>query len=138
RDTFLPSAIQRYHQLFMPSLQLVNALLATLSAKHATASNQVLPLVPPSELASTHSGFGAINSAILSLSTKCLAGGPWMEQIKAQTDAEIVDANTLASGFGPETKFEANVRRTEKTLRKALVAYAGATSDFTGSYNIVI
>ncbi|ESK89924.1 nucleoporin [Moniliophthora roreri MCA 2997] len=171
RDTFLPSAVQRYHQLFMPSLQLVNALLATLSAKHATASNQVLdflsrhsativillknetddpslalleevnlivslcaqvlPLVTPSELVSTHSGFGAINSAILSLSTKCLAGGPWMEQIKPQTDAEMTDANSLATGFGLETKFEANVRRTEKTLRKALVTYAGATSDFT-------
>lgn len=40
-DTFLPSAIQRYHQLFMPTLQLVNAMLATLGNKHATASNQV-------------------------------------------------------------------------------------------------
>ncbi|KAG7087591.1 hypothetical protein E1B28_013544 [Marasmius oreades] len=170
-DTFLPSAIQRYHQLFMPSLQLVNAMLATLSAKHATASSQildflsrhsstivillknetddaslalleeihllvslgaqVLPLVPRTELLSTHSGFGAINSAILSLSTRCLANGPWIENIKPQTDAEITDANTPASGFGPESKFDANVRRTGKILQKALVAYAGAISDFT-------
>jgi nuclear pore complex protein Nup205 len=139
----------------MPSLQLVNALLATLGAKHATASNQaldflsrhsativilvkneiddlslalleevhlivslcaqVLPLVSQNELVgpksdcrnfshlhltqmSTHSGFGAINSAILSLSTGCFAGGPWVEQIRPQTDTEITDANTPATG----------------------------------------
>ncbi|KAF9264555.1 hypothetical protein L218DRAFT_1076467 [Marasmius fiardii PR-910] len=170
-DTFLPSAIQRYHQLFMPSLQLVNAMLATLSAKHATASSQVLdflsrhsssivillknetedvslalleeihllvslctqvlPLVPRTELLSTHSGFGAINSAILSLSTRCLANGPWIDTIKPQTDAEIADASTPASGFGPENKFDVTVRSTGKVLQKVLVAYAGAISDFT-------
>ncbi|KAL0579383.1 hypothetical protein V5O48_002608 [Marasmius crinis-equi] len=170
-DTFLPSAIQRYHQLFMPSLQLVNAMLATLSAKHATASSQVLdflsrhsstvvillknetedvslalleelhllvslcgqvlPLVPRTDLLSTHSGFGAINSAILSLSTRCLANGPWIDRIQPQTDAEVAYANTPASAFGPETKFEVNVRKTGKVLRKALVTYAGAISDFT-------
>ncbi|KAJ8075003.1 hypothetical protein PM082_019330 [Marasmius tenuissimus] len=170
-DTFLPSAIQRYHQLFMPSLQLVNAMLATLSAKHATASSQVLdflsrhsstvvillknetedvslalleevhllvslcgqvlPLVPRTDLLSTHSGFGSINSAILSLSTRCLANGPWIDQIRPQTDAEVADASTPASGFGSETKFEVKVRKTGKILRKALVTYAGAISDFT-------
>ena len=40
-DSFLPSAIQRYHQLFMPALQLVVAMLASLGVKHATASHQV-------------------------------------------------------------------------------------------------
>ncbi|KAJ8091309.1 hypothetical protein PM082_015027 [Marasmius tenuissimus] len=187
-DTFLPSAIQRYYQLFMPSLQLVNAILATLSAKHATASSQVLdflsrhssnvvillknetedvslalleevhllvslcrqvlPLVPRTDLLSTRSGFGSINSAILSLSTKCLANGPWIDQIRPQTDAEVAYASTPASGtpfllyyytmkltllqgFGPETKFEVKVRKTGKILRKALVTYAGAVSDLT-------
>ncbi|KAJ6619045.1 nucleoporin Nup186/Nup192/Nup205 [Mycena sp. CBHHK59/15] len=42
QDTFLPSAIQRYHQLFMPALQLVDGMLATLGTKHATVSNQAL------------------------------------------------------------------------------------------------
>ena len=37
----MPSAIQRYHQLFMPALQLVVAMLASLSTKHMTANNQV-------------------------------------------------------------------------------------------------
>jgi nuclear pore complex protein Nup205 len=41
QDSFLPSAIQRYHQLFMPALQLVAAMLTTLGAQHATASSQV-------------------------------------------------------------------------------------------------
>ncbi|KAL4071568.1 nucleoporin Nup186/Nup192/Nup205 [Scleroderma yunnanense] len=41
-DSFLPSAIQRYHQLFMPALQLVVSMLASLGVKHATASHQAL------------------------------------------------------------------------------------------------
>ncbi|KAF9074489.1 nucleoporin Nup186/Nup192/Nup205 [Rhodocollybia butyracea] len=170
-DSFLPSAIQRYHNLFMPSLQVVNAMLATLSGKHATASNQVLdfisrhsatvvillknetedlslalleevhllvalcaqvlPLVPQSELVSTHSGFGAINAAILGLSTKFLGGGSWTEAIKPQTEGENLRASVLAPGFGSNTKFDIDVRKKERLLRKALVAYAGATSDFT-------
>jgi nuclear pore complex protein Nup205 len=42
QDSFLPSSIQRYHQLFMPALQVVNGILATLGPKHATAANQAL------------------------------------------------------------------------------------------------
>ncbi len=41
QDTFLPSAVQRYHQLFMPAVELVNAIVATLGSKHASATNQV-------------------------------------------------------------------------------------------------
>ncbi|KAF5381906.1 hypothetical protein D9757_007577 [Collybiopsis confluens] len=169
--SFLPSAIQRYHNIFMPNLQLINAMLATLGGKHATASNQALdfllqhsatmvillknetgdvslshleeihllvtlcaqtlPLVPQSELASVHSGFGAINAAILGLSTKCLGRGTWMEIVKPHTDAEILHASVLASGYGSHTKFDLEVRKKERLLRNALVSYAGATSDFT-------
>ncbi|KAF8918329.1 nucleoporin Nup186/Nup192/Nup205 [Mucidula mucida] len=42
QDTFLPSAVQRYHQLFMPAVELVNAIVATLGSKHASATNQAL------------------------------------------------------------------------------------------------
>ncbi|KAJ6461668.1 nucleoporin Nup186/Nup192/Nup205 [Mycena sanguinolenta] len=42
QDSFLPSAIHRCHQLFMPALQLVDVMLATLGTKHATVSNQAL------------------------------------------------------------------------------------------------
>ncbi|KAL1938972.1 hypothetical protein VTO73DRAFT_11125 [Trametes versicolor] len=42
RDSFLPSAVQRYHQLFMPALQLVSGMLITLGPKHTTAANHAL------------------------------------------------------------------------------------------------
>jgi nuclear pore complex protein Nup205 len=40
-DHFLPSAIQRYHQLLLPALQLVNTILATLGPGHSIAVNHV-------------------------------------------------------------------------------------------------
>jgi nuclear pore complex protein Nup205 len=42
QDSFLPSAIQRYHQLFMPVLQLLLGMLASLGPKHTTAAHQVI------------------------------------------------------------------------------------------------
>ncbi|KDR74068.1 hypothetical protein GALMADRAFT_250802 [Galerina marginata CBS 339.88] len=42
QDSFLPSAIQRYHQLFMPALQVVDGMLATLGSRHTTATHQAL------------------------------------------------------------------------------------------------
>ncbi|KAI9057540.1 hypothetical protein FKP32DRAFT_1598103 [Trametes sanguinea] len=42
RDSFLPSAVQRYHQLFMPALQLVSGMLITLGPKHTTAASHAL------------------------------------------------------------------------------------------------
>ncbi|KAG6837755.1 hypothetical protein H0H93_001682 [Arthromyces matolae] len=42
RDSFLPSAIQRHHQLLTPALQLIDVMLATLSNKHGTLVHQVL------------------------------------------------------------------------------------------------
>ncbi|KAJ3730809.1 hypothetical protein C8R42DRAFT_715470 [Lentinula raphanica] len=150
-DSSLPSAIQRYHNLFMPSLQIVVAMLATLGGKHATASNQaldfisrhsativillknetgyfslalleeldllvtlcaeVLPLVPRSEMASTHSGFGAINAAILGLSTKCLGSGTWTDAIKPVTDGEVLHASVVAPGFGSHSNIPSSTRR---------------------------
>ncbi|KZT66755.1 hypothetical protein DAEQUDRAFT_767725 [Daedalea quercina L-15889] len=41
-DSFLPSAVQRYHQLFLPALQLVSGILVTLGHRHMTAVNQAL------------------------------------------------------------------------------------------------
>lgn len=43
-DSFLPSAIARYHQLFMPALQVVDGILAILGSKHATATKHVSQL----------------------------------------------------------------------------------------------
>ncbi|TFY78074.1 hypothetical protein EWM64_g5939 [Hericium alpestre] len=44
-DSFLPSAIQRYHQLFAPALQLVVSILATLGPSHTSAARQALGFV---------------------------------------------------------------------------------------------
>lgn len=41
RDSFLPGALQRYHQLLIPALQLVAAILFTSGPKHTTANQQV-------------------------------------------------------------------------------------------------
>lgn len=45
-DSFLPSAVQRYHQLFLPALQVVSGILVTLGHRHTTAVNQVHAFVP--------------------------------------------------------------------------------------------
>lgn len=38
------------------------------------------------------------------------------------------------SGHGSETKFNQNVRRKERLMRKAMVAYLGTASEFTGKF----
>ncbi|KAJ6542676.1 nucleoporin Nup186/Nup192/Nup205 [Mycena capillaripes] len=171
QDSFLPSAIHRYHQLFMPALQLVDGMLATLGTKHATVSNQALdflsshsativillknemeqlPLalveemhllvslctgvlthVPKSELLSPHSGFGAIHAAVLALATKSLGSGRWFATVSPQTDAEMLNASVFALGHGSETKFDVNKRQKERMMRKCVVEYIGAASEFT-------
>ncbi|KIY63736.1 hypothetical protein CYLTODRAFT_493667 [Cylindrobasidium torrendii FP15055 ss-10] len=42
QDDFLPSAVQRYHQLLLPTLELAAAIVATLRSKHASAASQAL------------------------------------------------------------------------------------------------
>ncbi|KAJ7079559.1 nucleoporin Nup186/Nup192/Nup205 [Mycena belliarum] len=171
QDSFLPSAIHRYHQLFMPALQLVDGMLATLGTKHATVSNQaldflsshsativillkneteqtalalvdemhllislcagVLTHVPKSELLSPHSGFGAIHAAVLALATKSLGSARWLTDVQPQTDAEMLSASVLALGHGSSTKFDINKRQRERMMRKSIVEYIGAASEFT-------
>ncbi|KAF8064189.1 nucleoporin Nup186/Nup192/Nup205 [Lyophyllum atratum] len=171
RDSFLPSAIQRYHQLFMPTLQLVDGMLATLGNKHSTIVNQaldfltshsatiaillkndadyvplalleeihlivtlsasVLPSVPKSEMLSTNSGFGTIHAAILGLATRCLGSGRCFGHIVPQSDAEMQWAKGYAFGYGSQTEFDVRIRERERLLRKSIITYIGAASDFT-------
>lgn len=49
-------------------------------------------------------------------------------------DSEIESARTPAFGFGSETRFELEVRRKERLLRRSIVAYIGTASDFTGLF----
>ncbi|CAA7262620.1 unnamed protein product [Cyclocybe aegerita] len=171
QDSFLPSAIQRYHQLFMPALQVVDGMLATLGSRHTTATHQaleflsahgatiaillkneaeqvilptleeihlivalctsILPSVPKTELLSPNSGFGAIHLAILGLSTRCLARGKTFGQVAPITESDVKLSNVYAFGHGNQTKFDVKVQRQERLLRKSVVSYIGASSEFT-------
>ncbi|KAF8130340.1 nucleoporin Nup186/Nup192/Nup205 [Boletus edulis] len=157
QDSFLPRAIQRYHQLFMPALQLVVAMLASLGTKHTTANNQaleflsshrdtiyieeihllvslsgsLLSLVPKSELLTMNTGFGGIHGAILGLAARCLGNGRCSQSVRPQTDSEIALASVFAPGHQSETKFDVLVRRQELLLRKSVIEYLGTASDFT-------
>ncbi|KAG8215255.1 hypothetical protein J3R82DRAFT_8809, partial [Butyriboletus roseoflavus] len=121
QDSFLPSAVQRYHQLFMPALQLVVAMLASLGTKHTTANNQL----------TMNTGFGGIHGAILGLAARCLGNGRWSQSVRPQTDSEIALAGVFAPGHQSETKFDVQVWRQELLLRKAVIEYLGTASDFT-------
>ncbi|KAJ7776687.1 hypothetical protein B0H14DRAFT_3508209 [Mycena olivaceomarginata] len=129
QNSFLPSAIHRYHQLFMPALQLVDGMLATLGTKHATPQRSssslkneteqiplvlveemhllvslcagVLTHVPKSELLSPHSGFGAIHAAVLALATTCVGSGCWLAAVQLQTDTEMLGHEIRQSEITP-------------------------------------
>jgi hypothetical protein len=47
---------------------------------------------------SINSGFGGIHGAILTLVAKCLGSGRWIDDVRPQTDAELVDASVYAAG----------------------------------------
>jgi len=66
-----------------------------------------------------------------SLATRCLSSGRWTQSVTPQTDAEILDATVYVSGYGTDTKFDINVRQKERMLRKAIITYVGAASEFT-------
>ncbi|KAH9982000.1 nucleoporin Nup186/Nup192/Nup205 [Russula compacta] len=170
-DHFLPSAMQRYHQLFMPALQLIDTILATLGSRHSFAVNQALeflsshrdtvimvlrndadeislsvldeihllvylcsvvfPSVPKSELASGNGGYGGVHAAILSLAARCFGANQWTRKVHPQTEFERLDANSKAPGYGGTCSFDLILQRKELLLRKALIAYLGAASEFT-------
>ncbi|KAJ7682921.1 nucleoporin Nup186/Nup192/Nup205 [Mycena rosella] len=153
QDSFLPSAIHRYHQLFMPALQLALDFLSSHSAtivillKNETEQTPlalvdemhllvslcagVLTHVPKSELLSPHSGFGAIHAAVLALATQSLGTGRWLADVSPQTDAEMLSASVFALGYGSDTKFDVSKRQKERMMRKSVVEYIGAASEFT-------
>ncbi|KAI9512151.1 nucleoporin Nup186/Nup192/Nup205 [Russula earlei] len=167
---FLPSAIQRYHQLFMPAVQLIDTILATLGSGHSFAVNQALeflsshrdtivmilrndgdeyflsvldeihllvylcsvifPSVPKSELASGSGGYGGIHAAILSLAARRIGMNQSSHKVRPQTESEGLDTNCRIPGGGA-CRFDLIPQRKEQSLRKALIGYLGAASEFT-------
>ncbi|KAI0289640.1 nucleoporin Nup186/Nup192/Nup205 [Russula brevipes] len=170
-DHFLPSAIQRYHQLFMPALQLIDTILATLGSGHSFAIDQALeflsshrdtvimilrhdadeislsvldeihllvylssvvfPSVPKSELASGTVGYGGIHGAILRLAARCFGANQWSHKLHPQTESDGLDTNSSVKGRGNAFNFDLTLQRKKQLLRKALIAYLGAASEFT-------
>ncbi|KAG6890211.1 hypothetical protein C0995_010222 [Termitomyces sp. Mi166 len=96
-----------------------------------TLSANVLPTVPKSEMLSSNSGFGAIHAAILTLAARSLGSGKCFTHILPQTDVEVQLAKRHAFGYGAQTKFDVKVRQRERFLRKSIIVYIGAASDFT-------
>lgn len=45
-----------------------------------------------------HSGYGGIHGAVLSLAAKCLGSGRWVDDVRPQTDTEILNASVYAPG----------------------------------------
>ncbi|KAJ7310948.1 hypothetical protein DFH08DRAFT_974109 [Mycena albidolilacea] len=147
QNSFLPSAIHRYHQLFMPALQLVDGMLATLGTKHATIPlilveemhllvslcAGVLTHVPKSELLSPHLGFGTIHAAVLALATTCVGSGCWLAAVQPQTDTEMFSASIFALGYGLDTEFDVNKRQKERMMCKCIIEDIGAASEFIES-----
>jgi nuclear pore complex protein Nup205 len=78
-----------------------------------------------------NTGFGGIHGAILGLAARCLGNGQWIQSVKPQTGNEIAQASVFAPGHQSESKFDVQVRRQELLLRKAVIEYLGAASDFT-------
>ncbi|VDB86726.1 unnamed protein product [Peniophora sp. CBMAI 1063] len=145
RDAFLPSAIQRYHQLLLPTLQLLTQLHSTLSP-HQTCTAQTIRFLtshadtlsillksPPSSLAALRAKArravqGGLNAAVGALAARALAGGVG-ESVGPTSDAEGADDAVLAPGYAQTSKFALAVRDAEHALERALLLYLAAASD---------
>ncbi|KAF5345807.1 hypothetical protein D9756_010889 [Leucocoprinus leucothites] len=153
QDLFLPSAVHRYHQLFMPALQVVQEFLAShgstivILLKNDTDHNSlgildeihliinlcttILPSVPKSEVLAPNSGFGALHAAILTLATRSLGRERCFDSVVPQNEAEMQNARMPAFGNSTESRFDATLLAKERLIRKAIASYVGAASDFT-------
>lgn len=94
----------------------------------------VLPAVPKVDLVST-SGFGGIHAAIMGLAARTLGSRHWTDKIKPVTDEEFAALNVRAPAHG-KSRFRVRVQEHEVALRKTILAYLGAASDFTGEFRL--
>ena len=80
-----------------------------------------------------NTGFGGVHGAMLGLAARCLGREHWGRFIKPQTNSQVLDAGVFAPGLSSGTKFDAAVRHKVLLLRRAVIEYLGAASDFTGA-----
>lgn len=85
-----------------------------------------------------NTGFGGVHGAILGLAARCLGQENWSRFVKPQTNSEVLDAGIFTPGHISETKFDAAVRHKVLLLRRAVIEYLGAASDFTGTQRFEI
>ncbi|KAJ7815657.1 hypothetical protein B0H14DRAFT_3476029 [Mycena olivaceomarginata] len=53
--------------------------------------------------------------------------------VQPQTDAEMFSTSVFALGYGSDTKFDVNKRQKERMMRKCVIEYIGAASEFIES-----
>ncbi|KXN92702.1 hypothetical protein AN958_06980 [Leucoagaricus sp. SymC.cos] len=128
QDSFLPSAIQRYHQLFMPSLQVVGGVLATLGNKHTTATHQVLEFLASHGSTillkndSDHTSLGILDEIhlLVTLCTNVLPSVPKSEVLAPNSGFGAIHAAILTlatSSLSHEQCFDAVVPQNEAEMQ---------------------
>ncbi|KAG8996360.1 hypothetical protein FRB93_000744 [Tulasnella sp. JGI-2019a] len=177
QDSFLPSAISRYHQMLAPALELTVSILSAVGQtpivlKQALAfvlahrstvlvlltdrwdqltlaqlrelqllvalCSLVLPVVDDLFVPT---GFGAIHTAILSLSAICTSPRRWQEDVVPADENESQQAETVAKGYGRaqgESVWSQNVDTAASALRKWLAIYSTNVTESKGDFKPVI
>ncbi|KAJ7842725.1 hypothetical protein B0H14DRAFT_2586168 [Mycena olivaceomarginata] len=58
--------------------------------------------------------------------------------VQPQTDAEMFSTSVFALGYGSDTKFDVNKRQKERMMRKCVIEYIGAASEFIGTILFIL
>jgi nuclear pore complex protein Nup205 len=90
----------------------------------------------------------------------CVGSGCWLAAVQLQTDTEMFSASIFAlgelpsfppfcrsvqisinlffTGYGSDTKFDVNKRQKERMMRKCVIEYIGAASEFIGTILFIL
>ncbi|KAG8908999.1 hypothetical protein FRB99_000102 [Tulasnella sp. 403] len=176
-DSFLPSAVERYHQIIIPTLELTVSILSAvgplsvvskqaldfLMAHRSTIlvllsdrwdeltlsmlrelqllvalSSLVLPSV---EDLLSPTGFGAIHTAVLSLSARCMGPLRWREAIVPASEVEVQETQTPVKGYGKDARdnvFSEKANTAVFALQKWLAIYSLNVTESKGDFKPVI
>ncbi|KAG8983033.1 hypothetical protein FRB90_006360 [Tulasnella sp. 427] len=176
-DSFLPTAVQRYHQIIIPALQLVVSILSAAGQApmvvkqaldfvlaqrktilalltdhwdHLTLSRlkdlQLLValcsfVLPAVDDLLSPTGFGAVHSAVLSLSAKCMSPRRWKENVVAASDLEREESQIPARGYGKDRRDSVWSEKVDKAaagLQKWVAIYSMNVTELKGDFKPVI
>ncbi|KAG9045001.1 hypothetical protein FS837_007191 [Tulasnella sp. UAMH 9824] len=176
-DSFLPTAVQRYHQIIIPALQLVVSILSA-AGQVPTVLKQALDFVlaqrktilalltdhwdhltlsrlkdlqlvvslcsfvlPAVDDLLSPTGFGAIHTALLALSARCMSPRRWRDGVAAASDVERDEAQTPARGYGKDRRDSVWSEKVDKAaagLQKWLAIYSVNVTELKGDFKPVI